>query len=406
MLFRSTYVNGGINVSKAPLSVTANSYTKTYGDLMTFGGTEFSTSGLKNNETVATATLTSSGSPSTAPYSVSPYAITPSALSGGTFSPNNYNISYLNGGLTVNKANLTVTGNSIVKTYGDLITFTGSEFSTSGLKNNETATTATLTSSGAATNAAYSSSPYAIMTSGLTGGTFSASNYNITYSNGGLRVNKANATVIGFSGSTEFDGTTKTLTGFTATGLVNNETTGDIAKSSTNPNGINASTSGRFAGTYLNTPYGSANNYNLSFVSGQLVITGCPGGPPCTAIGSQTTASNVNSLVIPAMTAPSFTGTVVSATTPTNSAAPVVAFASSAGGGTFGSGGSTLTLATSNTPTNSANSVNVISNGSPTTSSSPATSSTTSTFVNAGASPANPATNVVNIATKIGRAHV
>jgi hypothetical protein len=194
-------VNGGLTVNKANLTVTANSYVKTYGDSLIFTGSEFTTAGLKNNETVATATLASSGSPTTAPYSVSPYAITPSALSGGTFSTNNYNISYVDGGLTVNKANLTVTGNSLVKTYGDLVTFSGSEFSVSGLKNNETATTATLTSSGTATNAAYSNSPYAIMASGLTGGTFDANNYNINYLNGALRVNKANATVIGLSGS-------------------------------------------------------------------------------------------------------------------------------------------------------------------------------------------------------------
>lgn len=176
------------------------------------------------------------------------------------------------------------------------------------------------------------------MTSGLAGGTFSPNNYNITYVNGGLRVNKANATVIGLSGSTEFDGTTKTLTGFTATGLVNNETTGDIAKSANNPNGISASTSGRFSGTYPNTPYGTANNYNLNFVSGQLVITGCPGGPPCTAIGPQTTASNITPVVMPATTTASFASAVLSTTSPTISAAPVVAFASSSGVGSFGSG--------------------------------------------------------------------
>ena len=394
-----SYINGGLTVNKANLTVTANSYTKTYGDSMTFAGSEFTTAGLKNNETVATATLLSSGSPSTAPYSISPYAITPSALSGGTFNTENYNISYVDGGLSVNKANLTVTGNSLVKTYGDLVTFSGSEFSISGLKNNETATTATLTTSGAATNAAYSSSPYAIMTSGLAGGTFSATNYNISYLNGDLRVNKANATVTGLTGSTEFDGTTKTLTGFTATGLVNNETTGDIAKSANNPNGISASTSGRFSGTYLNTPYGTANNYNLSFVSGQLVITGCPGGPPCTAIGPQTTASNITPVVIPAMTAPSFASAVVSTTAPTSSAAPVVTFASSSGGGSFGAAGGALTLGNNNTPINSVNTVNVTSSGNTPTSSSPATSTTITTNANTGANPTNPATNAVNIAT-------
>lgn len=397
-----SYINGGLTVNKANLTVTANSYSKTYGDSIPFTGSEFTTSGLKNNETVATATLTSSGSPSTAPYSVSPYAITASALSGGTFSTNNYNISYVDGGLTVNKANLTVTSNSFVKTYGDLVTFSGTEFSTSGLKNNETATSATLSSSGASKNAAYSSSLYSVMTSGLAGGTFSPNNYNITYVNGGLRVNKANATVIGLSGSTEFDGTTKTLTGFTATGLVNNETTGDIAKSANNPNGISASTSGRFSGTYLNTPYGTANNYNLNFVSGQLVITGCPGGPPCTAIGPQTTASNITPVVMPATTTASFASAVLSTTSPTISAAPVVAFASSSGVGSFGSGGGPSTLANGNAPTNSVNTVNVISSGNTTTNSSPASSTTTTTIVNAGANPTNPAnptTNVLNIAT-------
>ena len=217
--------------------------------------------------------------------------------------------------------------------------------------------------------------------------------------NGTLTINKANAVITGLSREIEFDGITKTLTGFTATGLVNNETTADIARSANNPNGISASTSGRFSGTYLNTPFGTANNYNLNYVSGQLVITGCPGGPPCTAIGPQTTATTITPVVIPVASAPSFSSSVVSTASPTIGAAPVMTFASSSGSGSFGSGGSSITIANNIPPTNSVNTTNVISSGNTTTNSSPASSTTTTTTVNAGANPANPTTNVLNIAT-------
>ena len=49
----------------------------------------------------------------------------------------NYTISYVNGSLTVNPAALTVTANSATKTYGDTVTFAGTEFTTDGLVNGD-----------------------------------------------------------------------------------------------------------------------------------------------------------------------------------------------------------------------------------------------------------------------------
>lgn len=146
-------------------------------------------------------------------------------------------------------------------------------------------------------------------------------------------INKANATVIGNSDLSEFNGAIKTLTGFTVTGLVNGET---IGWSTSNTNGVIASVAGKFPGTYLNKPFGTANNYNLSFVSGQMVITGCASGPPCSAIAPQPSANNATPVVIPAATTSSFSSAEVWPASPT-SAAPVMTFALSSRGSLLGS---------------------------------------------------------------------
>ena len=90
-----------LTVNAASLTVTANNKTKTYGQTLTFAGTEFTTSGLLNSDTVTSATLTSSGAAATAGVTGSPYAIIPSAAAGTGL--NNYSITYVNGTLTVNQ---------------------------------------------------------------------------------------------------------------------------------------------------------------------------------------------------------------------------------------------------------------------------------------------------------------
>ena len=76
-----TYINGNLTVNTASLTITANSTSKTYGTTTTFAGTEFTTSGLVNGDSVTSVTLASAGAAATATVSGSPYSIMPSAAS-------------------------------------------------------------------------------------------------------------------------------------------------------------------------------------------------------------------------------------------------------------------------------------------------------------------------------------
>ncbi|MBF0460024.1 MAG: filamentous hemagglutinin N-terminal domain-containing protein [Magnetococcales bacterium] len=97
-----TLANNSVNwsVSQAPLTVTANSTSKTYGQTATLTG--FTSVGLKNSDAIDTVTETSTGKVATASVLGGPYAIVPSAATGETFNASNYSITYANGSLTVN----------------------------------------------------------------------------------------------------------------------------------------------------------------------------------------------------------------------------------------------------------------------------------------------------------------
>jgi hypothetical protein len=89
-------------ITPAPLTITAQDVSKVYGQAPALTG--FDASALVNGETVGSVTLTSAGQAATAAVPGSPYAIVPSNAIGGTFTPSNYNISYVNGALTVTPA--------------------------------------------------------------------------------------------------------------------------------------------------------------------------------------------------------------------------------------------------------------------------------------------------------------
>ncbi len=183
-----SYVNGALGVTPAPLGIAANSTSKIYGDTLSFTGTEFSSTGLKNGETIGSVSLASAGAVSTAGVAGGPYAITASAASGGTFNAGNYTISYVDGALGVTPAPLGIAANSTSKIYGDTLSFTGTEFSSTGLKNGETIGSVSLASTGAAASAGVAGSPYVITASAASGGTFNAGNYTISYVDGALGV--------------------------------------------------------------------------------------------------------------------------------------------------------------------------------------------------------------------------
>ena len=126
-----SYVNGTLTVNAAPLTITANNDSKTYGTLKTFSGTAFTNSGLvtANGDTVTGVTETSTGASASA--TVGTYNIVPSAATGTGLG--NYTIGYVNGTLTVSPAALTITADNASKTYGQTATFSGTAFTETGL---------------------------------------------------------------------------------------------------------------------------------------------------------------------------------------------------------------------------------------------------------------------------------
>ena len=161
------------------------------------------------------------------------YTITPSAATAGTFAASNYAITYHTSNLKVTAAPLTITASLESKTYGQSVSFgSGSTlFSSSGLENGETIGSVTLrvSNGGGAPTAPVGS--YTITPSAATGGTFTGSNYAITYDTGNLSVTEAPLTITASPESKAYGqsvsfGNGSTL--FSSTGLQNGETIGSV----------------------------------------------------------------------------------------------------------------------------------------------------------------------------------
>ncbi|MFM7181846.1 MAG: beta strand repeat-containing protein [Verrucomicrobiales bacterium] len=176
---------------------------------------------------------------------------------------------------------LSITASAQTKTYGLELALGTSLFSSSGLENSETIGAVTLTSSGSA--AAAPATTYAITPSAATGGTFTASNYNITYNTGTLTVDPKALTITANAVTKAFGNTLASpvtgSTAFTSIGLVGSETIGSVTISY----GTGAA-SGDAAGTYPNqvTPSlatggtFSISNYTPTYVSSTLTVTADP----------------------------------------------------------------------------------------------------------------------------------
>src|SRR5271157_4310258 len=263
--FDVVYGTGTLTVTPATLTVTANSATKTYGDAVTFAGTEFTTDGLVNGDSVSGVTLTSDGAAATAQVSGSPYAIVASDAAGSGLS--NYTISYTNGSLTVSQKALTVTANSATKTYGDAVTFAGTEFTTDGLVNGDSVSGVSLTSDGAAATAQVSGSPYAIVASDAAGS--GLSNYTISYTNGSLTVSQKALTVTANSATKTYGGAvTFAGTEFTTDGLVNGDSVSGVSLTSDGA-AATAQVSGSPYAIVASDAAGSGlSNYTISYTNG------------------------------------------------------------------------------------------------------------------------------------------
>ena len=257
------YGSGALTINKAALTVTANNASKTYDGQAYSGGNGVTYSGFANSESssVLSGTL-SFGGTSQGAINTGSYTIVPSGLSAS-----NYNISYANGTLAVNKASLTVAANDASKTY-DGQAFSGNNGVTySGFVNGEnTSVLSGALSFGGTAQGAQSAGSYTIIPSGL-----SASNYNISFANGTLTISKIPLTVTANDASKTYDGQAYSGgNGVAYSGFVNGESSS--ALSGTLSFGGTAQ-GARNAGSYTIIPSGlSGQNYDITYVNGALTV--------------------------------------------------------------------------------------------------------------------------------------
>jgi hypothetical protein len=164
----------GFTIQKANPTIVVNAYTVTY----------------NGNEHTSTGSATGVASENLAGLDLSATAHT----NAGTYS-DSWTFTDVTGNYydasgtvenTINPKELTITALNQVKCYGFEFTFTGSEFTSTGLITGETIGSVSLASSGAGSDAFAGN--YAVVASNPTGGNFNPANYTITYVNGQLTV--------------------------------------------------------------------------------------------------------------------------------------------------------------------------------------------------------------------------
>jgi hypothetical protein len=250
-----------VNVTPAPLTITANSTNKVYGAaLPTFTA---SYSGFVNGDTAASlGTPVTLGTSATAASPIGVYPITASGAVG-----TNYSISYVAGTLTVTTAPLTITANSTNKVYGAALpTFTASY---SGFVNGDDASSlGTAVTLGTTASASSPVGTYPITASGAVG-----TNYSISYVAGTLAVTTAPLTITANSTNKVYGAALPTFTA-SYSGFVN----GDDASSLGTPVTLGTSaTAASPIGVYPITASGAVStNYSISYVAGTLTVTTAP----------------------------------------------------------------------------------------------------------------------------------
>jgi hypothetical protein len=277
--YSTTYVSGALAVTPAPLTVTANNAVKTYGQSVTFGPMAFTSTGLRNGDTIVGVTETSLGALATAAVAGSPYTIVPSNAVGGTYVSSNYTTTYLPGTLAITPAALTITANSLTKTYGEAVSLSPSAFTASGLQNGDTIGGVTEASAGAAASAPVAGSPYAITAGDAVGGSFVPSNYSTAYAAGSLAVTPAALTVTANNAIKTFgQAVTFPPTAFTASGLRNGDSISGVTE--TSPGAAAAAAVATYAITPSDAVGSSFNptNYQTTYAAG--VLTTLAAVPP------------------------------------------------------------------------------------------------------------------------------
>ena len=244
-----TYVKGTLIILAAdPVSVTAKSYSRQYGE-------------ANPNFEYTTAGATLSGTPTVSCSATAASPVGEYDIVASKGSVTNYNVTYVNGKLTITKAPLTITAKSYTIKQGDALPTFEAEYS--GFKNNETASVLS-TQPTVRTTATSASEPgtYDIIVSGA-----AASNYDITYVKGTLIILAADpVSVTAKSYSRQYGEANPNFEYTTAGATLSGTPTVSCSATAASP-----------VGEYdIVASKGSVTNYNVTYVNGKLTVTKAP----------------------------------------------------------------------------------------------------------------------------------
>ncbi|MCR4836560.1 MAG: leucine-rich repeat protein [Bacteroidaceae bacterium] len=255
------YEDGTLTVNKAPLTMTANDKTMTYGSNVPTLDAKYD--GLKNNETQpAWNSKPEFSTTATSASKVGKYPITI-----GNADAKNYQLTVNSGTMTIEKAELTVRADSKSKVYGD----ENPEFTLTynGLKNNESVPeweklpTIETTASAKSPVGTY---PISVKDA-------VAKNYNITAVDGKLKVNKAQLQIKPNNATRKYGADNPKFT-LSYLGLKNNE---NVPEWTIEPVITTNATKSSSVGDYaIQVASAEARNYTLEKKTGTLTITKAP----------------------------------------------------------------------------------------------------------------------------------
>ncbi|WP_291915087.1 YDG domain-containing protein, partial [Limnohabitans sp.] len=248
------------------LSVSFSNAAKTYDGNAYTGGNGFTATGLVGNDTVALLGSAVYSGNAQGAVNAGTYDISGSSSGSAVVTALGYSLSYNNGALTVNKANLSATG---TKVYDAATTFAGSSFTSIAGVNGETFTA---TGSGTLANPNVQSAQtlQSLGTLSLVGVSGAlASNYNWTTASSSVSVTPRSLTVTGANNTVTYNGAAQTNSGATIDGIQGN----DSFTISGYGTGTNASTTA-YADNLLVAGTGGTllSNYSIAYINRGLTI--------------------------------------------------------------------------------------------------------------------------------------
>lgn len=249
--YNITFLSGTLNITPAPLSVTASNLSRFYGQANP--ALNVTVSGFVNGETAGTAAgYGGTGSASTTAVATTNAGTAVIAVSTGNLVASNYNFTAANSTLTINKIPLTVTAADASRFYGQA----NPVFNTavSGFINGESASTAAgFAGAGSATTTAGPGTNVGTVPITAGAGSLSATNYSFTnLVDGVLSINKAQLMVTA-ADATRLYGQANPVFSTTVSGFVNGETAGTAAGFTGTGSATSTATATTNAGTALIT---------------------------------------------------------------------------------------------------------------------------------------------------------